>query len=77
MVEFISNEMERLVLTKDQLAQKRGADFGEDYFKDGSKASVSCTIMFESRFMGILLSNIHLSIYLYRENLASEPTATS
>ena len=42
-VEFISNEMERLVLTQDQLAQKRGQDFGEDYFKDGSKASVSST----------------------------------
>ena len=41
MVEYISNEMERLVLTSDQLAQKRGQDFGEDYFKDGSKASVS------------------------------------
>ena len=41
MVEFIANEMERLVLTKEQLAQKRGVDFGEDYFKDGSKASVS------------------------------------
>ncbi len=41
MVEFISNEMERLVLSADQLSQKRGQDFGEDYFKDGSKASVS------------------------------------
>ena len=30
MVKFISNEMERLVLTNDQLAQKRGQDFGED-----------------------------------------------
>ena len=41
MVEYISNEIERLVLTSDQLAQKRGQDFGEDYFKDGQKASVS------------------------------------
>ncbi len=41
MVEFISNEMERLVLSNDQLAQKRGADYGEDYFKSGQKASVS------------------------------------
>ncbi|KAL9180958.1 hypothetical protein ACHAXT_009763 [Thalassiosira profunda] len=39
MIEFISNEMERLVLTNDQLAQKRGADYGEDYFKSGQKAS--------------------------------------
>ena len=44
MVEYISNEMERLVLTSDQLAQKRGQDFGEDYFKDGSKASVSVSL---------------------------------
>lgn len=41
MIEFISNEMERLVLTNDQLAQKRGADYGEDYFKSGQQASVS------------------------------------
>ena len=41
MVEFISTEMERLVLTNDQLAQKRGADYGEDYFKSGQKADVS------------------------------------
>lgn len=41
MVEFISNEMERLVLTNDQLSKKRGQDMGEDYFKDGSKANVS------------------------------------
>ena len=45
MVKFISNEMERLVLTNDQLAQKRGQDFGEDYFKGGSKASVSVFVL--------------------------------
>jgi len=28
MVEFIVQEMERLVLTNDQLPQKRGADYG-------------------------------------------------
>ena len=44
MVEFISQEMERLVLTNDQLAQKRGADYGEDYFKSGQKADVSLFI---------------------------------
>ena len=41
MVEYISNEMERLVLSNDQLAQKRGADYGEDYFKSGQRPSVS------------------------------------
>lgn len=41
MVEYISGEMERLVLTNDQLSQKRQTDYGEDYFKDGSKANVS------------------------------------
>ena len=44
MMKYISNEMERLVLTNEQLAQKRGQDFGEDYFKDGQKASVSISI---------------------------------
>jgi hypothetical protein len=45
MMKYISNEMERLVLTNEQLAQKRGQDFGEDYFKDGQKASVSISMM--------------------------------
>ena len=45
MVEYISNEMERLVLTSDQLAQKRGEDYGEDYFKSGEKPSVSVSLI--------------------------------
>ena len=45
MVEYISNEMERLVLTSDQLAQKRGEDYGEDYFKSGEKPSVSISLI--------------------------------
>lgn len=41
MMKYISNEMERLVLSNEQLAQRRGQDMGEDFFKDGQKPSVS------------------------------------
>mmetsp|Transcript_16231 Transcript_16231/g.30655 ORF Transcript_16231/g.30655 Transcript_16231/m.30655 type:complete len:1185 (-) Transcript_16231:63-3617(-) len=64
MVEFISNEMERLVLTKDQLAQKRGTDFGEDYFKDGSKASGKLGLGTD----GNIMSDIMTLIDFYIEN---------
>jgi len=64
MVEFISNEMERLVLTKDQLAQKRGTDFGEDYFKDGSKASGNLGLGTD----GNIMSDIMNLIDFYVEN---------
>mmetsp|Transcript_7290 Transcript_7290/g.11703 ORF Transcript_7290/g.11703 Transcript_7290/m.11703 type:complete len:798 (-) Transcript_7290:72-2465(-) len=64
MVEFISNEMERLVLTKDQLAQKRGTDFGEDYFKDGSKASGKLGLGTD----GNIMSDIMNLIDFYVEN---------
>ena len=60
MVEFISNEMERLVLSNDQLAQKRGADYGEDYFKSGQKASVSFGKVITVRDMSFLVRS-HLS----------------
>jgi len=64
MVEFISNEMERLVLTKDQLAQKRGADYGEDYFKGGSKASGNLGLGTD----GNIMSDIMNLIDFYVEN---------
>lgn len=63
-VEFISNEMERLVLTQDQLAQKRGQDFGEDYFKDGSKASGKLGLGTD----GNIMSDIMNLIDFYTEN---------
>jgi len=64
MVEFISNEMERLVLTADQLSQKRGQDFGEDYFKDGSKASGKLGLGTD----GNIMSDIMNLINFYVEN---------
>lgn len=64
MVEFISTEMERLVLTADQLAQKRGADYGEDYFKDGSKANGKLGLGTD----GNIMSDIMGLIDFYTEN---------
>lgn len=43
MVEWIVLELERTMLTAEQLARKRQKDFGEDYFKSGKGASVSYT----------------------------------
>lgn len=41
MVEYIGQEMERTVMTNAQLAQKRGADYGEDLTKTGKAPDVS------------------------------------
>lgn len=41
MVEYIAEEMERTVMSNAQLAQKRGADYGEDLFKSGKAPEVS------------------------------------
>ena len=56
MVEWIVLELERTMLTADQLAQKRQKDFGEDYFKTGKGADVSF-------FMSFMLQYVyHMSI---------------
>ena len=41
MVEYISDEMERTVMSNAQLAKKRGADYGEDLTKTGKAPEVS------------------------------------
>eukprot|EP00578_Thalassiosira_sp_NH16_P017686 CAMPEP_0181123232 /NCGR_PEP_ID=MMETSP1071-20121207/25776_1 /TAXON_ID=35127 /ORGANISM="Thalassiosira sp., Strain NH16" /LENGTH=1197 /DNA_ID=CAMNT_0023208333 /DNA_START=215 /DNA_END=3808 /DNA_ORIENTATION=- len=64
MVQFISNEMERLVLTQEQLSQKRGVDFGEDYFKGGGKASGKLGMGTD----GNIMSDIMNLIDFYVEN---------
>ena len=60
MVEYIAGEMERLVLTQDQLAQKRGKDYGQDYFKSGSSANVST-------FVGITFCQLASQIFEYSQ----------
>ena len=46
MVDWVVLELERTMLTAEQLAQKRQKDFGEDYFKTGKGASVSHSMLF-------------------------------
>ena len=41
MVEWVVLELERTMLTAEQLANKRQRDYGEDYFKTGKGADVS------------------------------------
>ena len=50
MVEYISDEMERTVMSNQQLAKKRGADYGEDLFKTGKGPDVS-TVSIQCRFL--------------------------
>ena len=40
MIEWVILELERTMLTAEQLAQKRQKDFGEDYFRTGKGADV-------------------------------------
>jgi hypothetical protein len=41
MVEWIESEMERTMLSQQQLSRRRGKDMGEDLFRSGKSASVS------------------------------------
>lgn len=41
MIEFIVQETERTVMSREQFAKKTGKDLGEDYFQSGKAAEVS------------------------------------
>ncbi|KAL3795270.1 hypothetical protein HJC23_008355 [Cyclotella cryptica] len=58
MVEYISDEMERTVLSNDQLARKRGADYGEDFFKSGEGAAGKLGLGTEGNIMGDIMNLI-------------------
>lgn len=64
MVENISNEMERTMLTQQQLAQKRGKDVGEDVFKSGRAADGVLGLGAE----GNIMSDIMNLVDFYTEN---------
>jgi len=51
MVEWIILELERTMLTAEQLAQKRKKDFGEDYFKTGKGADGNLGLGAEANIM--------------------------
>jgi len=51
MVEWIVLELERTMLTAEQLAQKRQKDFGEDYFKSGRGADGTLGLGAEANIM--------------------------
>lgn len=51
MVEWIVLELERTMLTAEQLAQKRQKDFGEDYFKTGKGADGTLGLGAEANIM--------------------------
>ena len=68
MVEFLVLELERSMLTKQQLSQKRGVDYGEDLFQTGKAADGQLGISSETN----LMTDIMNVIDFYTENAVSE-----
>jgi len=68
MVEWIVLELERTMLTAEQLARKRDKDFGEDYFKSGKGADGSLGIGAEANIMTDCMNLIDF----YNENDIAE-----
>jgi len=64
MVEAVANEMERTVLTQQQLARKRNKDMGEDVFKSGKSADGVLGIGAD----GNIMSDIMNMVDFYSEN---------
>jgi hypothetical protein len=61
MVQWIASEMERTLLTQQQLSQRRGRDMGEDLFQTGKGATVSVSVLpLLSFVLNILLTLIEL-----------------
>ncbi len=68
MVEWVVLELERTMLTAEQLAQKRQKDFGEDYFKTGKGADGTLGIGAEANIMTDIMNLIDF----YTENDIAE-----
>lgn len=68
MIEWIVLELERTMLTAEQLANKRQADYGEDYFKSGKGADGTLGIGADANIMTDCMNLIDF----YTENDISE-----
>jgi len=68
MVEFLVLELERSMLSKQQLSRKRGVDYGEDLFQTGKSADGQLGISSETN----LMTDIMNVIDFYTENAVSE-----
>lgn len=68
MVEWINSEMERTMLTQQQLAQRRGKDMGQDMFQSGKTADGVLGVGAEVQIM----SDIMNLIDFYNENGITE-----
>jgi hypothetical protein len=65
MVQLLANEMERTMLTKEQLSQKRGMDMGQDVFKGGASAQGTTLGIYQQ---DTLTSDTLVLIDFYKEN---------
>lgn len=64
MVQVLANELERSMLTQQQLSQRRGVDMGEDVFKDGSGPKGTLGIGSDVNIMSEIMNLIDF----YKEN---------
>jgi len=64
MVKRVESEIERTLLTKEQLSQKRGRDMGQDVFKSGRDANGDLGIGTQGNLMG----DIMVIVDFYNEN---------
>lgn len=71
-VQLIANELERSMLTQQQLAQKKGQDMGQDVFKDGSGPKGTLGIGTDGNVMGEIMNLIDF----YKENDIREKKQT-
>lgn len=65
MVQLLANEMERTMLSKEQLSQKRGMDMGQDVFKGGASAQGTSLGIYQQ---DTLTSDTLVLIDFYKEN---------
>merc|ERR1712194_822009 len=64
MIQLLANELERTMLTQQQLSQKRGKDMGEDVFRNSGDSKGSLGIASQ----GNLMSDAMNVVNFYKEN---------
>jgi len=70
MIKLLANELERSLLTREQLSQKRGVDMGEDVFKGGQSAKG--TTLGIAAGSDVLVSDAMSLVDFYAENDLAE-----
>lgn len=78
MVEWINSEMERTMMSQQQLAQRRGKDMGQDMFQSGKSADVSfCYCIFCLVYISAAFFSSCVYVCFCREFWGLEPKCKS